>query len=160
MTTISLAPPLRTVRTLAPRHKTADPIGFGRATRIRTLMGWQTVDRLMAGDLVMDQDGNLHELRAIRQARVDGTAIIRIARKGRAPLVVGAGQSMIADDWRAQVLFEQPTASPAARLVDGSKIRQGQPRGAVLFQLEFDSSVALDVDGAKAVVTPARQARP
>jgi hypothetical protein len=123
-------------------------------------MGWQTVGQLMAGDLVIDQDGNLHELRAIRQTRVDGTVIIRIARKKQAPLIVGAGQTLLAEDWRAQVLFDQPTASPAARLVDGSKFRQGQPRGAVLFQLEFDSSVALDVDGARAVVTPARQARP
>jgi hypothetical protein len=119
-------------------------------------MGWQTVDQLMAGDLVLDQNGNLHELRAIRQNWVDGTAIIRVARKGRTPLALGAGQSMIADDWRAQILFDHPTTTTAARLVDGSRIRRGQPRGAILFQLEFDSIVTLDLDGAQAVVTPTR----
>lgn len=153
MTTISLAPPLRT-RTA--RQTREEPAGFSRATRIRTLMGWQNVDRLMAGDLVLDAAGNLHELRAIRQKRADGADVVRVARKGRAPLVLGAGQSLIAEDWRAQVLFAQPTASPAARLVDGARIRRGQPRATVLFQLEFDSAVTLDVDGAQAAIKPAR----
>ncbi|MCC1481244.1 Hint domain-containing protein [Roseibaca sp. Y0-43] len=156
MTTISLAPPLRAARTIDARPVKTEPNGFGPTTRVRTLMGWQPVDRLMAGDLVLDSVGNLHELRAIRQKRVDGADIVRMARKGRAPLVLGAGQSMIADDWRAQVIFGQPTASPAARLVDGAKLRRGQPRAAVLFQLEFDTPVTLDLDGAQVVLTPAR----
>jgi hypothetical protein len=153
MTTISLAPPLRAKPIRQTRE---EPTGFGRATRIRTLIGWQNMDRLMAGDLVLDAAGNLHKLRAIRQKRVDGADVIRVARKGRAPLVLGAGQSLIAEDWRAQVLFAVPTVSPAARLVDGARMRRGQPRAAVLFQLEFDSAVTLDVDGAKAVIKPAR----
>lgn len=156
MTTISLAPPLRARRTSAPRSGTLDPTGFGRAVRVRTLMGWQPVERLMAGDLVLDNAGNLHELRGVRKSRCDGASVVRIHRKGRAPLVVGAGQALGSDDWRAQVIFGQATACPAARMVDGSAIRRGQPRGTALFQLQFDTTVCLDVDGAQAIIPAAR----
>lgn len=156
MTTISLAPPLRALRTSARRPGALEPTGFGRAVRVRTLMGWQPVERLMAGDLVLDNAGNLHELRGVRQSRVDGASVVRIHRKGRAPLVVGAGQPLGSDDWRAQVIFGQATACPAARMVDGTAIRRGQPRGAMLYQLQFDTTVCLDVDGAMAII-PAAQ---
>lgn len=156
MATISLAPPLRTARTFAAATTSVDPEGFGRAVKVRTLMGWQSVDRLMAGDLILDDAGNLHELRAIRQQRADGGKVVRIARKGRAPLVVGAGQKLNAADWRTQVIFGQPTACPAGRMVDGAAIRRGQLRETVLFQLQFDKPVSLDLDGAQAFVTAAQ----
>jgi len=155
MATISLAPPLHTTRKTAARSAIADPAGFGRAVQVRTLMGWQPVDRLMAGDLILDTSGNLHELRAIRQERVDGSTVVRIARKGRTPLLVGAGQTLKAADWRALVIFGQPASCAAVRMVDGATIRRGLPRETVLFQLQFDTAVTLDLDGAEAIVTPA-----
>lgn len=155
MTAISLAPPLRTKRTQARLRKIAEPTGFGRSTRVRTLMGWQPVDSLMAGDLVLDSAGNPHELRSIRQFSVHGRSVMRIRRNSRAPLTVGTGQMMAADDWRTQVVFGQTAICPAARMADGHIIRRGQRRSTVLFQLHFDATVQLDLDGApQAVVTP------
>lgn len=156
MTTISLAPPLRLTRAEKTQADITEPTGFGRSVRVRTLMGWRPVSRLMAGDLILDVAGHLHELRAIRQNRVDGASVVRVARNGHAPLLVGAGQTMLSDDWRAQVIFGQPMASTAARMVDGRHYRRGQPQGTVLFQLEFDAKVSLDIDGAETVVMPRR----
>lgn len=155
MTTISLAPPLRTRHAHAPQPDALQPSGLGRTARIQTLVGWLPVERLMAGDLVLDRVGNLHELRGLRQRRVHGASVVRIGRAGRAPLVVGSGQRLESEDWRARVIFGQATACAAARMVDGVAIRRGQPRGTVLFDLQFDSVVCLDVGGAKAVFTPA-----
>lgn len=154
MTTISLAPPLRGRCPDIAQSAVSEPAGFGRSTRVRTLMGWQTVDRLMAGDLVIDTAGNLHELRGVRQIQVAGSAVVRIARTGSAPLVVGAGQTLIAEDWRTQVVFGQSATCMAARMVDGVRLRRGQPRGAVLYHLLVDSPVRLDIGAAQAVLGP------
>jgi len=150
MTTISLAPPLP-----ATRARTSAPAGFAGSTRVRTLMGWQPVATLMAGDLVLDESGNLHELRGIRRVQARGDATVRVVRKGRAPLTVGGGQMLRADDWRAQIVFARPTVSPAARLVDGVDLRAGCPGQVTLCQLQFDSVVCLDIDGTKALIKPA-----
>lgn len=149
MTTISLAPPLPVTHA-----RVSAPVGLGATTRVRTLMGWQPVTALMAGDLVFDTVGNLHELRGIRRMRADGGAVVRIMRKGRAPVTVGAGQPLYAADWRAQVVFGQATVTPAARLVDGVTLRGGHRASVNLFQLQFDRVVCLDLDGALAVIKP------
>lgn len=154
MTTISLAPPLPAARGGSRCATAPAPDGFGASTRVRTLMGWRPVGALMAGDLVVDSTGNLHELRGIRRIQVDGRAIVRITRKGRAPVTVGGGQSLRADDWRAQIVFGQAAASVANRMVDGVSLRRGRPGIAVLYQLQFDSVVCLDIDGANAIIKP------
>ena len=155
MTTISLAPPLPAARGGSRCATAPASEGFGVSTRVRTLMGWQPVAALMAGDLVVDSAGNLHELRGIRRVQADGKTVVRIARKGRAPVTVGGGQSLCADDWRAQIVFGQAAVTVADRMVDGVALRRGRPGKAVLCQLQFDSVVCLDIDGAMAVVKPA-----
>lgn len=154
MTSISLAPPLRPVRANCTA-RIAQASGFGRSAMIRTLMGWQPVARLMAGDLILDADGHVHELRAIRQIAVSGGDVVRVARPGRAPLVLGAGQTLVVQDWRTEVLFGTSTLCPAARLVDGGTVRRGQPRGTTLFELSFDTKVCLDLGCVQALVSPA-----
>ena len=158
MATISLAPPLRSIMSRRKQSAVGAPVGFARMTRVCTLMGWQAIDSLMAGDLVLDIAGDLHELRGIRQLQVLDAPMVRIARKGRAPLVVGAGQTVRVDDWRAQVIYGQATACPVARLVDNRTVRHWQPQIAVLVQPQFDTTVCLDIDGAQAIVTPVRLA--
>jgi hypothetical protein len=109
----------------------------------------------MAGDLVLDADGHVHELRAIRKIAVAGDKVVRLARAGRAPLVLGAEQTVVVQDWRTEVLFGAPTLCPAARLVDGGKVRRGQPSDATLLVLSFDDKVCLDLGCVRAVITPA-----
>lgn len=154
MATISLAPPLPVTRLRSQSARVKAPTGFGASTCVRTLIGWQPVATLMAGDLVLDEDGNMHELRGIRRIHAQGSSTVRVARKGRAPMTIGGGQPLCADDWRTQILFGQPTVSPAARLVDGVTFRAGRPGHVTLYQLEFDSPVCLGLDGARALVKP------
>lgn len=154
MTSISLAPPLRSLRP-SPVARVTQASGFGRSAQVRTLMGWQPVANLMAGDLVLDAHGHVHELRAIRQVSVAGNNVVRMARPGRAPLVLGADQPVVVQDWRTEVLFGTSTLCPAARLVDGGKVRRGQPRGTTLFVLSFDTKVCLDLGCVQTMVSPA-----
>ncbi len=150
MTAITLAPPLAPARAPARR-----PAGLAGATRLRTLAGWQRTDTLMAGDLVLDTAGALHELRALTRLQVPGRDVVRLARPGHAPLVVGAGQVIMVDDWRAQLLFGRAAIAPAGRLVDGSACLSGQPGAATLVQLRFDGPVVLGLGGVQARITPA-----
>ena len=98
--------------------------------------------------------GNLHELRGIRRIQAGmARLVVRIARKGRAPVTVGGGQSLCADDWpRANCLWSGGCHRCRSHARMALRCAVAAPGKAILCQLQFDSVVCLDIDGAMAVV--------
>ncbi len=148
---ISLAPPLRKS---APAEERL--LGFGRGTLLRSVFGLRPVERLMAGDLLLDAEGQLIELRAIRQMRAAPGDMVRLVPSeslpGLArPLFVGAGQKLELRDWRAELLYGQGALTRAVRMVDGQRVRRlATPRQ--LYQLSFDAGCVILANGLPALV--------
>lgn len=156
ISTISLAP------ALAPRPR-AQPAaapalqGFSLDATVQTMWGPRRVDQVMAGDLLLDAEGRIVELRAIRRIRAKAGALVQIDPSALGlglpvtdisrPLVVGAGQKIAARDWRTDVILGGPALSEARALVDGAHVRRSQKSGRVLCQMTFDRPMTLRVNG-------------
>ncbi len=174
---ISLAPALPLSRSRLPAARPAAddarPQGFARGTQVRTIFGLRRVEAVMAGDLLLDAQGQIVELRAIRQIKARPRDLVRLDPSamglGCAPgrldraLVVGAGQKLAMRDWRTDVLFGKAAMTQAAKLIDGQHVHQ-HPGPRVLYELTFDRDCVIEADGLKALVrgqaSQAKRGRP
>lgn len=155
-TTISLAPPLARP---APRV-TALP-GFARGTMLQTITGPRAVERIMAGDLLLDHDGQIIELRSLRQRRVLACDLVEITPAalglGQAPvpgqqsLIVGAGQKLGMRDWRAELIYGKPVLTKAELLIDQVTVDRPED-GAMLYRPGFDRDCVILANGLPALV--------
>lgn len=156
---ISLAPALPAAK---PRDTAkTGPRGFARGTLIRTLFGLRPVERLMAGDLLLDAQGRIIVLRAVRQVRAEARDLVRIDPSalglGCAPgrldraLVVGAGQELAMRDWRSEILFSKPVMTRAAKLVDGQHVHR-HDSALTLHELTLDQNAVIEADGLKTLL--------
>ncbi len=153
---ISLAPPLR-----KPARPATRPQGFARGTLVRTIFGQRPVERLMAGDLLLDTDGQLVTLRALRQVRVEPEDLVRIAPGEAAPgleraLIVGADQKLALRDWRTDLIYGSGVMACAAQMVDGRSLRQLKV-ARQLFQLEVGSDCVIHANGLPALLRGSAQ---
>ncbi|TVS02776.1 MAG: hypothetical protein EA407_08855 [Rhodobacteraceae bacterium] len=153
---ISLAPPLR-----KPAQAGEHLQGFGRGTLLRSVFGLRPVERLIAGDLLLDAEGQINELRAIRQMRAAPGDMVRLVPSESLPglskpLIVGVGQKLELRDWRTELLYGQGAVTRAARMVDGQHVRHlATPRQ--LYQLSFDVDCVILANGLPAVVHASAQ---
>lgn len=156
---ISLAPALKP----RPRRIStqAAPTGFASDTRVRTIFGLRAVSALRPGDLLLDRDGRIVELRDMRERHMRAENLVRIdasafglglcgARVPRS-LLVGAGQQIGTRDWRTDILFGGAALTPARKLVDGLHVHRSAI-SATLFDLQFDMDVILHANGLTALV--------
>ncbi|MFN7004029.1 MAG: Hint domain-containing protein [Roseinatronobacter sp.] len=159
-TPISLAPPLaRPVRT--PQSGQRPIQGFARGTLLRTITGPRPVERIMAGDLLLDADGQIIELRSMRHHFARAADLVEITAAalglGLAPaqdgsaMVVGMGQKLGMRDWRTELIYGKPAMTEAQVLMDSVTV-QRPARGARLYQLGFDRDCVVVANGLPALV--------
>lgn len=129
-------------------HQRERPTGFLEGTVIRTAEGDRPVEYLLAGDRIVTHDNGIKELRGTSTLVACDIDVIAFHDKAAAGsedmseplLVVPAMQQVVVDDWRARVVFEQPTLlTPAGSLVDGVLIKRETRKLVRLFRLHFDS---------------------
>lgn len=161
---VTLAPPP------APRSdqrnvtaRAAMPVGFGHGTMIRTICGPRPVERLMAGDLLVDAQGQIVELRGLRRKRAAPRDLVQIDPSamglGLAPgdltraLVVAAGQHLAIRDWRTDVLFGAPAMTQARSLVDNLHVRADVGTTQEVVELVFDQPTIVLANGLNALVS-------
>lgn len=159
---VTLAPALRPTAPAARRS--VAPAGFAPGTMIRTICGPRPVERLMAGDLLLDADGQIVELRSLRRTRVAARDLVQIDPSAMGlglapgdlmrPLVVAAGQCVAISDWRTDVLFGKPALTPARKLVDGVHVHTRAARGGTVISLSFDDPTILLANGLRVLVEP------
>ena len=145
--TITLAPPLKP---RPSRPISAKLAGFAKGTMLRTPFGPRPVEKLMAGDLLLDRDGQIVELRSLRRQMARADELVRV-HTDHGVAVLGQGTQMQVNDWRTQVLFGQVAHVASDRLIDGAKVRPAG-RGALLHVLGFDRDTLLDVGGVTLLV--------
>ena len=155
-TTVSLAPP--PPRPVARRTAVQ---GFATGTVLRTITGPRAVERIMAGDLLLDADGQIIELRSLRSRTAHAHDLVEVTPAafglGLAPalgapaLVVGSGQKLGMRDWRTELLYGKPSLTEARRLVDNATVLR-PARGARLYQLGFDRDCVVVANGLPALV--------
>jgi hypothetical protein len=156
---VTLAPP---PAPRATQSKRSLPAGFGIGTQIRTICGARAVEQLMAGDLLLDANGQIVEVRAIRRTRVMAADLVQIDPSAMGlgmapgnltrPLVVAAGQQLATRDWRTQVIFGTPVLAAAQSLVDGVHVRKLAVGAEWIVQLEFDEPTRILANGLTALV--------
>jgi len=161
-TSVTLAPALRPVR-VANRALSA-PSGFSTGTMIQTICGPMPVERLMAGDLLVDADGQIVELRSLRRRKVAARDLVQIDPSAMGlgmapgdlmrPLVVAAGQRIAIQDWRTNILFGKPALTAAQNLVDGVHVHGRTGRGGTVIDLSFDKPTIVIANGLRALVNP------
>ncbi|TVP72219.1 MAG: hypothetical protein EA339_07410 [Rhodobacteraceae bacterium] len=150
--TITLAPPLR-----RPRARKPDALqGFARDTRIATITGPRPIERIMAGDLVLDTKGQIVELRGIRKATAAIGDLVQLRAgsdemRPERDLTVGAGQKLGLRDWRSDLIFGKPCLIASRNMVDGQSVRSISATG-LLYQLIFDTDVVIVANGLAALV--------
>lgn len=127
-------------------HQRERPTGFLEGTLIRTAEGDQPVEYLLAGDRIVTRDNGVCELRGtstLVACDIDVVSFLPAdagADTAEPLLVVPAMQQVAVDDWRAQVVFEQPSlATPAGSLIDGARVKRETRKLVRLFRLHFDS---------------------
>ncbi len=162
---ISLAPALKPCPAAAVTPRSARPSGFAHGTRLRTVFGMRRVEDLKTGDLLLDTDSRVLELRTIRQITPAAGHLIQIDPSafglGLQParlhdtLLVGAGQALGMRDWRTDILYGAAALVPAYRLVDDIHIHRSRAT-APLLQLGFDRDGVVCANGLLAQVTRSR----
>jgi hypothetical protein len=159
---VTLAPALRPVR--ATHGASPALSGFAMGTMIQTICGPMPVERLMAGDLLVDADGQIVELRGLQRRDVSARDLVQIDPSaiglGMAPgdlmrpLVVAFGQSVAIQDWRTNVLFGKPALTAAQNLIDGVHVHTRKGRGGKIVTLFFDRPTLVIANGLRALVNP------
>ena len=162
---ISLAPPLKQRPRVTPDRSNAGVQGFAGGTIMRTIIGLRPVERLVAGDLLLDTRNRMVELRSIRKHHAAAGEIVSVEPSafglGFAPgrmdraLLVGAGQRLGICDWRTEILFSAPALSPASSLVDGVNLHTAE-RPALLYELVFARDTILTADGMTTLISGSR----
>lgn len=160
-TRISLAPPLASRQTILPRPCKSALQGFAKGTLVNTITGPRAIERIMAGDLLLDADGQIVELRSFVMRQAFARDLIHVAPTalglGLAPgcldraLVIGRGQKLALHDWRTELLYGKPALTTAQALIDGAHV-QPATQGAVVYQVRFDRDCVIVVNGLKALV--------
>ena len=126
-------------------HQRERPTGFLEGTLIRTAEGDQPVEYLLAGDRIVTRDNGVCELRGTSTLVACDIDVVTFRpatgdENAEPLLVVPAMQQVAVDDWRAQVVFEQPSlATPAGSLIDGMHVKRETRKLVRLFRLHFDS---------------------
>lgn len=142
-TSISLFPPMPVRVAGAPDN---GPVGLGQGVLVRTIFGLRPVETLMAGDLLLDQAGQIVELRGMRKQRCRSHDLVQFAADdGR--MVLGRATPILSDDWRLQVLHGSAAMVPVRRLLDGRRVQPAK-RSLVVHELIFDVATDLTVQGA------------
>ncbi|MGP9791860.1 Hint domain-containing protein [Roseinatronobacter sp. NSM] len=162
--TVTLAPALRRKPADPLRGSQIAPAGLAAGTLLRTISGPRRIETLMAGDLLLDVDDQIVEIRSVRKVRgrkddlieVNPSALglgVQPIAAGRA-LVVGRGQKLAIHDWRSHVVFGKPLLSVAQALVDGVHVRSELAADAELCTLSFDTPTVIQANGILALVSP------
>ena len=157
-TTISLAPPLARPKRRLPDTR---PHGFAAGTLLQTITGPRAIERIMAGDLLLDADGQIVELRSMRQHHATATDLVEISPAalglGLAParrpaaLVVGRGQKLGMRDWRTDLIYGKPAMTEAQTLVDSLTVHPPS-HDARLYVPGFDRDCVVLANGLPALV--------
>lgn len=155
-TSISLAPPLA-----KPRASKPGIMGFATGTRLLTITGPRAVEQIMAGDLLLDADGQIIELRSMTTRNAKARDLVQIDPSalglGGAPgfldraLVIGADQKLALHDWRTELLYGKPALTTAQALVDGLHVRPCAT-DTKIYQPGFDRDCVIVANGLKALV--------
>ncbi|MDD7972372.1 Hint domain-containing protein [Roseinatronobacter alkalisoli] len=155
--TVSLAPALR--QRPSRHHPGAGiaPRGLAAGTLVRTIAGPRRVETLLAGDLLLDVDEQIVEIRAIRKYEARADDLVQVDPSalglGMAPgrldraLTIGRGQKLAIQDWRSQVVFGKPALSAAEALIDDINVRKRTDAGALLCELTFERPTVILADG-------------
>lgn len=128
-------------------HQHERPTGLLEGTRIETSEGPRNVEMLLGGDTVRNRDGSFVELRGTSVMIACNIDVVEFWPQPQGEtipdgplLCVPAMQQILADDWRAQVLYESASLpTPAGSLVDGLRVRRERRALVRLFRLHFDS---------------------
>lgn len=128
--------------------------GLASGTLVRTLTGTTPVERLLAGDTLIDADNQIVALRGRFVLRAEDSERIILHPGALEPgagidrtLVVGPDQQLVVDDWRMQLLHGGAAPVAAWRLEDGMMIRRIPADGAVLHVLQVDRPCWLRANG-------------
>ncbi len=154
--TISLAPPLA-----RPATRPAALPGFAAGTLLRTITGPRAVERIMAGDLLLDRDGQIIELRSLHQRHAPARALVEITTTAlgtghatmpdHGTLLVGAGQKLEIRDWRSDLIYGEPVLTKAQALIDQATVTWSR-RSARLYCPGFDRDCVIMANGVPALV--------
>jgi hypothetical protein len=108
---------------------TSETIGFVAGTRVATPMGYVSVERLSAGDLVLTADGRHARLEWVGMTRVEvteETAPVRFdigTMDNMRPLRLGQGHRVRVAGWRAELLFDADAVLATAKsFVNGTDV--------------------------------------
>lgn len=132
----------------------ASVVCFAAGTLIETATGPAPVETLQAGDLVMTRDRGLQPLRWTGSRRVAATGSLApiVFRRGaignRRRLVVSPQHRMLIADWRAELLFGQPSVLVKAKdLVDGEKVLRAEGGQVSYHHILFDRHEIVYAEG-------------
>jgi hypothetical protein len=130
--------------------------GFGTGTMIRTTQGDMAIETLLAGDVIVTAQGRQIELRGVSINNVHNVDLVTIdpaahgiGRQAK-PLVVGAAQHLLLNDWRMQVVFGDSGLTRASQLVDEVLVRRDTHENAALYTLHFDTPCLVLANGLEA----------
>jgi hypothetical protein len=142
--------------------------GIAPGTRVLTDQGELPVEHLFPGDRIAVPGGGFVTLRRVERVRSLGLGMT-VLEPGALPgqtgrLVLPAGQPVLNDDWRTQLLHGAgPVLVPAGGLADGALIRRETRAVQTLLRLAFDRPVVIRAEGAWigcATPRPVDSARP
>lgn len=159
---VTLAPALRKPPHPASKRKVPVPAGLAAGTHIRTVTGPRRIETLMAGDLLLDIDDQIVEIRSVRKFTVQGDELVRIApstfgaRASHNPadtLLVTQDQKLAVQDWRSHIIFGKPVLSPADTLVDGIQVCTVRVKNMQFCALSFDTPTVIEANGIYALAS-------
>jgi len=160
--TVTLAPALRKPPLPASKRKMPVPAGLAAGTHIRTITGPRRIETLMAGDLLLDIDDQIVEIRSVIKFMVEGGELIRIvpstfeggaSHQPADTLVVTRDQKLAVQDWRSHIIFGKPVLSPAESLVDGIQVSTINAKNTQFCALFFDTPTVIQANGIYALAS-------
>ncbi|MBR3369025.1 MAG: Hint domain-containing protein [Rhodobacteraceae bacterium] len=161
--TVTLAPALRRKPVDALRGTQIAPAGLAAGTHVRAISGPRRIETLMAGDLLLDVDDQIVEIRSVRKFKGRKDDLIQVDPSalglGMQPipvgqvLIVGRGQKLAIHDWRSHVLFGKPLLTAADALVDGIHVHKELTEDVDLCTLSFDKPTVIQANGIFALVS-------
>ncbi|WP_342075375.1 Hint domain-containing protein [Yoonia sp. SS1-5] len=136
-------------------------LGLCAGTCLMTTDGEIPVEHLTTGDRIIVRDGGIAILREVksRQARIS-PIVIKAGSLGHTKpgvdMTVTPATRIHVRDWRASVLFGQPSADiEARRLADGEFVARRPSRLMQLFDLHFDTDQIVYADGVEIMIPAA-----
>ncbi|WFE74032.1 Hint domain-containing protein [Roseinatronobacter sp. S2] len=161
--TVTLPPALRRKPQNTYQRNKIVPSGFAAGTYIRTITGPRRIETLFAGDLLLDVDDQIVEIRSIRKFTLHKDDVVKVEPSalglGMPPdqlsheLIVARGQKLAIQDWRSHVLFGKPVLSSADTLVDGVHIRKVAVSDMQLCAVCFDTPTVIQANGIHALAS-------